>query len=68
MKCPHQEAGLCTPCHNKAVWANVERRIIQAKVKGLERALRSEHMPAKAKHIRAEMESYKALLDTPSAS
>lgn len=48
--------------HAKQVWELVMRRTIQAKIQGLERALRVEHMPVKAKSIRNEIANLKAQL------
>lgn len=60
---------LAEPCkrcvaaaHVKQVWDQVQRRVIQTKINGLERALRVEHMPVKAKSIRNEINSLKAQL------
>lgn len=63
MECPHGvETAACTPCHNKAVWAQVEKRTAQAKIMGLERALRVEYRPTVAKNIRNELNKLRELI------
>jgi hypothetical protein len=58
--------GSCIRCqaaaHTKQVWDLVQRRILQTKIQGLERALRVEHRPAMAKRVRYEIETLKAQL------
>lgn len=63
MPCPHGNDGLtCVKCHTKQVWETMQRRVIQTKIKGLERALRVEHMPTKARSIRNEILNLQASL------
>ncbi len=51
-----------TATHAKQVWEVAQRRMTQAKIKGLERALRVEHSPIKARSIRNEILNLQASL------
>lgn len=68
--CACKGEEICPPCqkrveaaiHAKEVWDLAQRRMTLTKIAGLERALRVEHMPTKAKSIRNEIANLKASL------